>query len=48
MQSGQEMGGGRFDLMGHSAKLGVYTLLYSPIMKIVNFELLQVIFIQNY
>ena len=34
--------------MGHSAKFGVYTLLCSPIMKIVHFELLQVIGIQNY
>ena len=35
-------GDGRFDSMGHSAKYGVYTLLCSPIMKIVHFELLQV------
>lgn len=34
-------GDGRFDSMGHSAKYGVYTLLCSPIMKIVHFELLQ-------
>lgn len=35
-------GDGRFDSMGHSAKYGVYTLLCSPIMEIVHFELLQV------
>ena len=35
-------GDGRFDSMGHSAKYGVYTLLCSPVMKIVHFELLQV------
>ncbi len=36
-------GDGRFDSMGHSAKYGVYTVLSSPEMKIVHFELLQVI-----
>ena len=35
-------GDGRFDSMGHSAKYGVYTLLSSPLMKIVHFELVQV------
>lgn len=35
-------GDGQLDSMGHSAKYGVYTLLCSPIMKIVHFELLQV------
>ena len=33
-------GDGRFDSIGHSAKFGVYTLLCSPIMKIVHSELL--------
>jgi len=41
-------GDGRFDSMGHSAKFGVYTLLCSPTMKVVHFELLQVIAKQNY
>ena len=41
-------GDGRFDSMGHSAKFGAYTLLCSPIMKIVHFELLQVMVIENY
>ena len=41
-------GDGRFDSMGHSAKFGAYTLLSSPVMKIVHFELLQIIVIQKY
>ena len=41
-------GDGRFDSMGHSAKFGAHTLLCSPVMKIVHFELLQVIVIQKY
>ena len=41
-------GDGRFDAIGHSAKFGVYTLLCSPIMKIVHSELLQIIVIQKY
>ena len=36
-------GDGRFDSMGHSAKYGVYTIFASPEMKIVHFELLQVL-----
>ena len=35
----------RFDSMSHLAKFRVYTLLCSPVMKIVHFELLQVIVI---
>lgn len=35
-------GDGRFDSMGHSAKYGVYTVMCTPITKIVHFELLQV------
>ena len=41
-------GDGRFDSIGHSAKFGAYTLLCSPIMKIVHSELLQIIVIQKY
>ena len=37
-------GDGRFDSMGHSAKYGAYTMLCTTIMKIVHFELVQVIF----
>ena len=36
-------GDGRFDSMGHSAKYGVYTMFCCTIMKIVHFDLLQVI-----
>ena len=32
----------RFDSMGHSAKYGAYAMFCSTIMKVVNFELLQV------
>ena len=39
---------GRFDSMGHSAKFGAYTLLCSRAMKILHFELLQIIAIQKY
>lgn len=35
-------GDGRFDSMGHCAKYGVHTMLYSPLDKIVHFELIQV------
>lgn len=35
-------GDGRLDSMGHSAKYGVYTMLCSPMMKVVHFVLLQV------
>ena len=35
-------GDGRFDLMGHSAKYGVYTMLCCTISKIVHFDLCQV------
>ena len=41
-------GDGRFDSIGHSAKFGAYTLLCSPIMKIVHSELLQIIVRQKY
>ena len=37
-------GDGRLDSMGHSAKYGVYTMSCCSIMKVVHFELLQVIF----
>ena len=37
-------GDGRFDSMGHSAKYGAYTMLCTTIMKIVHFEVVQVIF----
>jgi len=36
-------GDGRFDSMGHSAKYGAYTMFSSTILKIVHFELLQVL-----
>ena len=36
-------GDGRFDSMGHSAKYGAYTMLSTTIMKIVHFEVVQVI-----
>ena len=35
-------GDGRFDLMGHSAKYGAYTMFCNTILKVVHFELLQV------
>lgn len=35
-------GDGRFDSMGHSANYGAYAMFCSTIMKVVNFELLQV------
>ena len=35
-------GDGRFDSMGHCAKYGLYTMLCSPLDKIVHFELIQV------
>ena len=41
-------GDGRFDSMGHSAKYGVYTMFSSTNMKIVHFELLQVIMSNGY
>ena len=37
-------GDARFDSMGHSAKYGVYTMLSTTIMKIVHFEIVQVMF----
>lgn len=37
-------GDGRFDSMGHSAKYGVYSMFCNTILKVVHFELLQVIF----
>jgi len=40
-------GDGRFDSMGHSAKYGVYTMLSTSILKIVHFEVVQVIFIDK-
>ena len=36
-------GDGRFDSMGHSAKYGAYTMLCTTIMKIVHFEIVQVL-----
>ena len=36
-------GDGRFDSMGHSAKYGAYTMFCTTILKIVHFDLLQVI-----
>lgn len=36
-------GDGRFDSMGHSAKYGVYTMMSTTLMKIVHFELVQVV-----
>jgi solute carrier family 8 (sodium/calcium exchanger) len=36
-------GDGRFDLMGHSAKYGAYTMMNASLGKIMHFELLQVI-----
>jgi hypothetical protein len=35
-------GDGRFDLMGHNAKFGVYSMFSADLSKIVHFELLQV------
>jgi hypothetical protein len=32
----------RFDLMGHNAKFGVYSMFSTDLSKIVHFELLQV------
>lgn len=40
-------GDGRFDSMGHSAKYGVYTMLCTTIMKIVHFEVVQVLVING-
>lgn len=37
-------GDARLDSMGHSAKYGVYTMLSTTIMKIVHFEIVQVMF----
>ena len=36
-------GDGRFDSMGHSAKYGVYTMFNCNLMKILHFEVVQVI-----
>ena len=36
-------GDGHFDSMGHSAKYGAYTMLCITIMKIVHFEIVQVL-----
>ena len=37
-------GDGRFDSMGHSAKFGAYTMFCTTLLKVVHFELLQVIY----
>ena len=37
-------GDGRFDSMGHSGKYGVYSMFCNTILRVVHFELLQVIF----
>jgi solute carrier family 8 (sodium/calcium exchanger) len=37
-------GDGRFDSMGHSAKYGAYSIFCCTLMKIIHFELLQVIY----
>ena len=36
-------GDGRFDSMGHSAKYGAYTMMCTSVMKIVHFEIVQVL-----
>ena len=35
-------GDGRFDSMGHSAKYGTYTIFNTTIMKVTNFNVIQV------
>ena len=37
-------GDGRFDSRGHSAKYGVYSIFCNTILRVVHFELLQIIF----
>ena len=34
-------GDGSFDSMGHSVKHGAYTMLWTTVMKVVHFEILQ-------
>lgn len=36
-------GDGRFDSMGHSAKFGAYTMFCNTLLKIIHFEILQVL-----
>lgn len=36
-------GDGRFDSMGHSAKFGAYTMFCNTLLKVIHFEILQVL-----